>query len=134
MQMVGLIQESMQGMPEDNLEPVNRIPPPLYKDSERQILARWPNYNEASPYMLYKHYASEPRPLRGYEIKVQSILDKISILGELTLEKVIDPGDAFKNVKDGRGGTFQVAFDRVKHWHDVENVWLINVSSTGMDL
>ena len=114
-----------------NLEPPSRIPPPrLYKGSERQTLARWPNYNKASSYMLYKHYTSKPRPLRGYEIKVQSILDKTSILGEVTLEKVIDPGDAFKNVKDGRGGTFQVAFDRMKYWHDVENIWLDGVLSS----
>ena len=80
--------------------------------------------------MLYKHYTSKPRPLRGYEIKVQSILDKTCILGEVTLEKVIDPGDAFKNVKDGRGGTFQVAFDRMKYWQDVENIWLNGVLSS----
>jgi hypothetical protein len=113
------------------LEPPGRVPPPrLYKEDKRQALARWPNYNEASPYMLYEHYTSEPRPLRGYEIKVQSILDKTSILGELTLEKVIDPGDAFKKVKGGRGGTFQVAFDRMKYWQDVENIWLDGVLSS----
>tara|TARA_Y100000385_G_scaffold48534_1_gene45072 strand:+ start:4584 stop:6725 length:2142 start_codon:yes stop_codon:yes gene_type:complete len=113
------------------LEPSGRIPPPrLYKGDERQTLARWPNQNEASPYMLYEHYTSEPRPLRGYEIKVQSILDKTSILGEVTLEKLIDPGDAFKKVKGGRGGTFQVAFDRMKYWQDVENIWLDGVLSS----
>ena len=114
-----------------NLEPPDRIPPPrLYKENERQTLARWPNYNESSPYMVYEHYTPEPRPLRGYEIKVQSILDKISIPGEVTLEKVIDPGDALKKVKGGRGGTFQVAFDRMKYWNDVENIWIDGVLSS----
>jgi len=114
-----------------NLEPPNRIPPPrLYKENKRQTLARWPNYNESSSYMVYEHYTPEPRALRGYEIKVQSILNKTSILGEVTLEKVIDPGDAFKKVKGGRGGTFQVAFDRMKYWHDVENIWLDGVLSS----
>ena len=114
-----------------NLEPPNRIPPPLlYKDNDRQRLARWPNYNDHSPYMVYKHYTTEPRALRGYEIKVQSILDKISIPGEVTLKKVIDQGDIFKKVKGGRGGTFQVAFDRMKYWRDVENVWLDGVLSS----
>ncbi len=114
-----------------NLEPPNRIPPPrLYKDDDRQRLARWPNYNDHSPYMVYEHYTTEPRALRGYEIKVQSILDKISIPGEVTLKKVIDQGDIFKKVKGGRGGTFQVAFDRMKYWRDVENVWLDGVLSS----
>ena len=114
-----------------NLEPTYRIPPPLlYKDNDRQRLARWPNYNDHSPYMVYKHYTTEPRALRGYEIKVQSILDKISIPGEVTLKKVIDQGDIFKKVKGGRGGTFQVAFDRMKYWRDVENVWLDGVLSS----
>ena len=114
-----------------NLEPPKRIPPPrLYKDNDRQRLARWPNYNDHSPYMVYKHYTSEPRALRGYEIKVQSIIDKISIPGEVTLEKVIDPGDIFKKTKGGRGGTFQVAFDRMKYWNDVENIWLDGVLSS----
>ena len=114
-----------------NLEPPNRIPPPLlYKDNDRQRLARWPNYNDHSPYMVYEHYTTEPRALRGYEIKVQSILDKISIPGEVTLKKVIDQGDIFKKVKGGRGGTFQVAFDRMKYWRDVENVWLDGVLSS----
>ena len=80
--------------------------------------------------MVYEHYTSEPRALRGYEIKVQSILDKISIPGEVTLEKVIDPGDIFKKTKGGRGGTFQVAFDRMKYWNDVENIWLDGVLSS----
>ena len=114
-----------------NLEPPNRIPPPrLYKGDDRQRLARWPNYNDHSPYMVYKHYTTEPRALRGYEIKVQSILDKISIPGEVTLKKVIDQGDIFKKVKGGRGGTFQVAFDRMKYWRDVENIWLDGVLSS----
>ena len=114
-----------------NLEPPNRIPPPrLYKENKRQTLARWPNYNDHSPYMVYEHYTSEPRALRGYERKVQSILDKTSILGEVTLEKVIDPGDIFKKTKGGRGGTFQVAFDRIKYWNDVENIWLDGVLSS----
>ena len=85
------------------MEPPNRITPVrLYKNSERQRLARWPNYNENNPNMIYEHYTSEPRALRGYEIKIQSILDTTTILGEVTLEKVIDSGDKF--VK-GRGRT-----------------------------
>ena len=38
----------------------------------------------------------------------QSILDTTTILGEVTLEKVIDSGDKFVKGKVGRGGTFQV--------------------------
>ena len=111
-----------------NMEPPNRITPArLYKNSERQRLARWPNYNENNPNMIYKHYTSEPRALRGYEIKIQSILDTTTILGEVTLEKVIDSGDKFVKGKVGRGGTFQVAFDRMKYWIDVQNIWVDGV-------
>ena len=111
-----------------NMEPPNRIAPPrLYQNGKRQILARWPNYNEKNPYMIYEHYRSEPRELRGYEIKIQSILDTTTILGEVTLEKVIDGGDKFVKEKVGRGGTFQVAFDRMKYWKDVQNIWLDGV-------
>ena len=111
-----------------NMEPPNRIPPArLYQGGERQILARWPNCNEYNSYMIYKHYTSVPRELRGYEIKIQSILDSTTILGEVTLEKVIDSGDKFVAGKVGRGGTFQVAFDRMKYWKDIQNIWVDGV-------
>jgi len=111
-----------------NMEPPSRIAPPrLYQKGNRQILARWPNHNEKNPYMIYEHYRSEPRELRGYEIKIQSILDTTTILGEVTLEKVIDSGDKFVKGKVGRGGTFQVEFDRMKYWQDVQNIWLDGV-------
>ena len=111
-----------------SLEPPDRVPPvALYIDGTRQRLARWPNHGEDSPYMSYQHYTAEPRPLQGYELKVQSILDTSKLPGEVTLTRVIDPGDAARNNKNGRGGTFEVAFDRMKHWHDIENIWLDGV-------
>ncbi len=111
-----------------SLEPKDRVPPvALYIGGERMRLARWPNMNEESPFMVYKHYTPEPRPLKGYEVKIQSILDHTQIPGELTLSKVLDPGDSAKKNPTGRGGTFEVTFDRMKHWHDIENVWLDGV-------
>jgi hypothetical protein len=112
-----------------NMEPPDRIPPVmLYIGGERMHLARWPNIDEQSPYMVYKHYTAEPRPLKGYEVKIQSILDHTQLPGEVTLSRVIDPGDAAgKKGHSGRGGTFEVAFDRMKHWNDIGNVWLDGV-------
>lgn len=108
-------------------EPKGRVPPAtLNIGGRRMTLARWPNADEESPYMVYQHYLSEDRPLHGYELKVQEIIDKVKLPGDVTLTKVVDPGGAIR--KGGtKGGTFEVAFDRMKHWKDVGNVWLDGV-------
>jgi hypothetical protein len=111
-----------------NMEPPARIPPVmLYIGGKRMQLARWPNQGVESPFMVYKHFTTTPRPLKGYELKIQSILDQTRLPGEVTLTKVIDPGDIARKNPNGRGGTFEVAFDRMKYWHDIENVWLDGV-------
>lgn len=108
-------------------EPKDRIPPAsLLISGERMILSRWPNLNEENPYMVYQHYLPEPRELRGYELKVQEVIEKVRLPGEVTYRRVVDPGGALRKNETG-GGTFEVAFDRMKHWHAVEDVWLDGV-------
>jgi hypothetical protein len=108
-------------------EPKGRVPPAsLNIGGQRMTLARWPNADEESPFMVYRHYVPEDRPLRGYELKVQSILEKIKLPGDVTLTRVIDPGESLRG-GGVKGGTFEVAFDRMKHWNDIPNVWLDGV-------
>ncbi|WP_168442571.1 right-handed parallel beta-helix repeat-containing protein [Pontiella desulfatans] len=108
-------------------EPKDRVPPAsLNIGGQRMTLARWPNAGEESPYMVYQHYLPEERPLRGYELKVQEIIEKVRLPGEVTLSNVIDPGGSIRN-KESHGGTFEVAFDRMKYWNEAENVWLDGV-------
>ncbi|MCK4960607.1 MAG: right-handed parallel beta-helix repeat-containing protein, partial [Planctomycetes bacterium] len=109
-----------------SMEPKDRIPPAtLNIGGQRMTLARWPNVNEESPYMVYKHYLTEDRPLQGYELTVQAIIDKVRLPGDVTLTRTIDPGGEYD--RGGKGGTFEVAFDRMKYWHDIENVFLDGV-------
>jgi len=109
-----------------SLEPQDRVPPAtLNIDGRRMTLARWPNANEQSPYMIYQHYLEEDRPLRGYELRVQEIIENVSLLGDVTLTRVVDPGGRAKH--GGKGGTFEVGFDRMKYWHDISNVFLDGV-------
>ena len=65
---------------------------------------------------------------------MQSILDTTTILGEVTIRKVIDSGDKFIKGKIGRGGTFQVAFDRMKYWKDIQNIWVDGVFGSTWEL
>ncbi|TWT85006.1 hypothetical protein CA13_64880 [Planctomycetes bacterium CA13] len=109
-----------------SLEPKDRLPPATINiDGQRMTLARWPNADEQSPFMVYKHFLAEDRPLRGYELRVQEIIENLSLPGEVTLTRVVDPGG--KGRGGGKGGTLQVAFDRMKHWHDIPNVFLDGV-------
>lgn len=111
------------------IEPKNTVPPAfLTIASQRMHLARWPNLAEDSPYMVYQHYLEEPRELKGYERRVQEIIDSIQLPGELTFTKVIDPGDMHRDGE--RGGTFEVAFDRMRHWSQVEDIFIDGVLSS----
>jgi hypothetical protein len=115
------------------MEPKDRVPPPtLVIAGQRMTLARWPNTNEHSPYMVYRHYVPEERAPRGYELKVQAIIDRIRLPGAVTYAKVIDPGESFAGTRDfsARGGTIQVAFDRMKHWRNPANVYIDGVLSS----
>jgi hypothetical protein len=110
-----------------NIGPKDRIPPAsLYVGGRRMTLARWPNPEADSPYMVYRHYLPEDRPMRGYELRVQEILDKIRLPGDVTLTRVVDPGDSAR-AGGTRGGTFEVAFDRMKYWNEPEQVFLDGV-------
>ena len=121
-----------------SMEPADRVPPvTLTIAGQRMQLARWPNKGEDSKFMVYRHYLPTKRKLRGYERKVQAIIDKVRLPGEVTYTRVIDPGPKFadlrrarKNTADAGGGTFEVAFDRMEHWHDVPNVFLDGVLSS----
>ena len=122
-----------------SIEPEDRIPPvSLSIGGKRMILARWPNPAELSPYMEYRHYLPEERELRGYELKVQSIIDVVKLPGDVTYQSVIDPGDQIDRTSRsvtheslrGRGGTIRVAFDRMKYWGDIENIFLDGVLSS----
>lgn len=110
----------------------NRIPPAILTvGGERMTLARYPNEDERSPYLQKKHFTNgEDRPLVGYEIRVQEIIEDVDILGEVGMVKVIDAGDKFirnTKAKQGRGGTFEVAFDRMKYWSTPSNIFVNGV-------
>ncbi|VGO19621.1 right-handed parallel beta-helix repeat-containing protein [Pontiella sulfatireligans] len=110
-----------------SMEPEDRIPPAsLNVGGQRMTLSRWPNKSEESPYMVYQHYLPEDRPLKGYELKVQAIIEKIKQPGDVTLAKVVDPGEKFRDGGE-KGGTFEVAFDRMKYWNDIDNIFLDGV-------
>ncbi len=116
-------------------EPKARVPPAfLAIGGRRMTLARWPNERVESPFMTYRHYLPEKRPLRGYEKTVQAIIDRVRLPGEVTYTDVLDPGERLietrKRGQPGRGGTVRVAFDRMKHWHDIGNVFLDGVLSS----
>ena len=58
-------------------------PMSLIIDDKRMPLARWPNADEHSPYMVYKHYLREDRALRGYEKRFKRSLIKPAFLAML---------------------------------------------------
>ena len=106
----------------------DRIPPAsLMINGERMDLARWPNADENSPYMTYRHFTPGQRPLKGYEKKVQKIIEKVSLAGDVTFTDVIDHGDHARNTPKGKGGTVKVAFDRMKHWQNIDQVYVEGV-------
>ena len=118
-----------------SMEPPDRVPPStLSIGGRRMTLARWPNEGVESDFMTYRHFLHEQRELVGYELKIQEIIDRVPLPGEVTYTTVVDPGDAFADKRDfnspGRGGTIRVAFDRMKHWGDIENVFLDGVLSS----
>jgi hypothetical protein len=111
------------------IEPKGAVPPASLKIAgQRMRLARWPNPDEASPYMVYKHYLEEERPLKGYEVRVQAIIDSVKLPGEVTFTKVVDPGSTHK--EGGAGGTFEVAFDRMQHWSNINDIFVDGVLSS----
>lgn len=116
------------------MEAKDRVPPAsLAVDGDRMVLARWPNVGEESPFMVYQHYLPEARPLKGYELKIQSIIDKTRFAGEVGLTRVIDTGGKARGTRDlgkGKGGTIEVAFDRMKHWNDIQDIYLDGILSS----
>jgi hypothetical protein len=118
-----------------SMEPRNRVPPAFLSiGGKRMTLARWPNADVESPYMVYRHYLPQERKLRGYELTVQKIIDRVRLPGEVTYAQVIDPGDKFSEMrrqgKVGRGGTIRVDFDRMKHWQNIRDIYLDGVLSS----
>jgi len=116
-----------------SMEPEDRIPPAsLSVGGKRMILARWPNPDVESPYMIYQHYLPEPRALRGYELKMQSIIDVVKLPGDVTYTEVIDPGEKFSlsGNYQGKGGTIRVPFDRMKYWGEINDIYLDGVLSS----
>lgn len=107
--------------------PNRTAPVSLTIGGQRMTLARWPNIGIESEYMTYQHYLDKPRALRGYEKKVQKIIEKFRLPGQVTYLSVPDVGDKARSNPDGNGGTMKVAFDRMKYWHDVENVFVDGV-------
>ncbi len=102
------------------MEPNSRIAPAgLSIGGVRMELARWPNKNELSPYLEEKAKVG-------------------NLSGMVSFTKIIEKGPKKPRVwnwdKDKKfmnnGGTFEVAFDRMKHWKDIENVWLDGVLGT----
>lgn len=110
------------------LNGIQRTPPvSLTTGGQRMHLARWPNVEEDSQYMVKQHYLKEPRPLKGYEKKVQKIIESVELTGEVGLTKVIDSGGRARKSPRSDGGTFQVGFDRMKYWNSPENIFLDGV-------
>ncbi|MEH6550597.1 MAG: right-handed parallel beta-helix repeat-containing protein [Pseudomonadales bacterium] len=106
----------------------DRIPPvSLIIDSQRMSLARWPNITDDSPYMVYRHFLETDRPLKGYERTVQKIIDKVRFPGELTFTKVLDYGGRASSSPRSKGGSFQVAFDRMKYWQNIDDIFVDGV-------
>ena len=111
------------------IEPKGSVPPASLKIAgQRMRLARWPNPDEESPYMVYKHYLEKERPLKGYEVRVQEIIDSVKLPGEVTFTKVIHTGSTHR--EGGEGGTFQVAFDRMKYWSNINDIFIDGVLSS----
>ena len=78
------------------LNGIQRTPPvSLTTGDQRMRLARWPNVEEDSQYMVKQHYLKEPRPLKGYE-RGPKIIESVELTGEVGLTKVIDSGQSKK--------------------------------------
>lgn len=96
-----------------NLEPPDRVAPAMLTiGGQRMTLARWPNAGEESPYL----------DQRG---------QSVDLLGMASYVEVIDPGPArpagswwLDSTFMNTGGTFRVEFDRMKHWHQPDSVYL----------
>jgi len=104
-----------------NLEHFSRVAPTgLSIGGERMELARWPNKNENSSYLEDK-------------AKIGGVLK-----GMVSFTKIIEKGTSKPRIRDwhkdknfmNNGGTFGVAFDRMKHWKDIQNVWIDGVLGT----
>jgi hypothetical protein len=102
------------------MEPFSRIAPAgLSIGGERMELARWPNKNEESPFLEEKAKVGNLRGMVSYT-------------------KIIDKGPKKPRVRDWykkkdfmtKGGTFEVGFDRMNLWQDIQNVWLDGVLGT----
>lgn len=78
----------------------------LHVDGARLPLARWPNPDEHFPDQLSRFN----RPRKGVVARSR-ILDPGPILSD---------GEAFRS----RGGTFEVPFDRLRHWTRAKDIWL----------
>jgi hypothetical protein len=95
-----------------NLEPPDRVPPAMLTiGGERMLLARWPNPGVQSEYL----------DERGQSVDLRGMVSYV---------EVVDPGPIAGNRwwEDSSfmetGGTFRVAFDRMKHWANPEKVYL----------
>ena len=104
-----------------NLEHHSRIAPTgLSIGGERMELSRWPNKDENSPYLEEK-------------AKVGGVLK-----GMVSYTKLIETGSSKPKIRDWHkdkkfmngGGTFEVAFDRMNYWKDVEDIWIDGVLGT----
>ena len=119
------------------MEKPDRVPPAVLSiGHQRMTLARWPNKGEAHPSM--KHDLFYPiKHQKGYLYKMSQFVPTVKHPGQVTMEKVIDPGPAterrqyyFSNKEaQKRGGSFSVSFDRMKYWNSPEKIWLDGVLS-----
>ena len=120
-----------------SMEDPDRIPPvALSIGHQRKTLARWPNEGEAHPSMKNGLFYSTNKK-SGCLYKMSQFVPTVKHPGQVTMEKVLDPGPAtqrrqyyFSNKEaQKRGGTFSVAFDRMKYWNKPEQIWLDGVLS-----
>lgn len=96
------------------LEPPTRVAPVgLIIGGERMELARWPNKDEELPYL-------------------DEMASNEGLKGMVSYTSIIDKGPSKPETGQwwedetfmSSGGTFKVAFDRMKHWNNISDIWL----------
>ncbi len=96
-----------------NLEANDRIPAAMvYSGGDKMDLARWPNVGENNAYLDSSQVDNGHTGMVSYT----SVIDA----GPTSqgIDKFTD--DNFNN----NGGTFEVAFDRMQHWHNISEIFI----------
>ena len=99
-----------------NLEPSDRIPAAMvYSGGEKMALSRWPNVGEVNPYLDNDHAMNGHTGMVSYH----SVIEAGPVASGIN--KFTD--DNFNN----NGGTFDVAFDRMQYWNNINDIFIDGV-------